>query len=138
MNIDSIADVVAESEKPATRVILMPNKEPYRNTAGKECTIGALGSESAAYKKAREEIQRRALRRRQAFTPKEILQNRIDLAAAVMTADGWFGWEAGPKNEPLAFSLDAARKLLSYEHILVQAEELRDEHADFLAAKSTG
>lgn len=137
MDIDGISAIVAESEKPAKRTINKPNGEPYRGADGTESTVGALGSESKAYKEARDKITRRALRRRQQqLTPEDLKQNRIDLAAAAMTEEFWAGWESG--KAPLPFSIENARKLIAAEHILIQVEELITEHADFFSAKSNG
>lgn len=131
MDIGQIAEIVAQSEQPKTIVVYQPNGEPYRGADGKESTLSHVGSESKAYKAARDVITRRALNaRRHKLTPEELMANRIDLAAATLTE--WSGWESGGK--PFAFTPDNARKLLAAEHILTQLEE---SVTDFFVGSAT-
>lgn len=133
MDIGQIAEIVAQSEQPKTITIYQPNGDPYKGADGKESTLSHVGSESKAYKAARDVITRRALNaRRHKLTPDELMANRIDLASATLTE--WSGWESGGKALPL--SPESARKLLAVEHILTQLEESIAEHANFSTASS--
>lgn len=135
MDIGQIGSIVAQSEEGATAIIYQPNGEPYRGADGKNSTITALGSESKAYRAARDTITRRALRQgRRRIEPDELLKNRIDLAAACVI--DWSGWESGGKSYPLTPA--NVRTLIAAEHILTQVEELIQEHANHFLQNSNG
>jgi hypothetical protein len=134
MKLQQVSQVVAESERVATITIYQPNDEPYRGADGEEATLSFTGSESKAYRHAREIIQRRTLRKQQTkLEPADILRNQVDLASAVVT--GWSGWE-DDNGQPAAFSRDGVRQLLQAEHILSQLQEGINRHASFFGAPS--
>lgn len=128
MDLGQIETVVAQSEQVATITVFQPNDEPYRGSDGKESTLSFTGSESRAFRAARDSVTRRVLRSRKTrLEADDIERNRIDLAASVVTA--WSGWEIGGKPAPC--TPENVKALLKVEHILVQLEGAINGHADF-------
>lgn len=137
MRMSKLKDVVAASEQPTTVTIYMPSGEPYLGPDGKPCTITHTGKESKAFVAGREAIQRRMLRQRKTkLEPADLQRNRIDQAAAPVTA--WSGWTEDDEVTPAALNTANLHSLLSVEHILEQLEESIEAHgsADFFTSSS--
>jgi hypothetical protein len=134
MKLKQLSEVLAQAEREATITIYQPDNEPYRASDGSECTITFTSAESKAYRRAREIVQRRALRSKKAnVEPDEILRNRVDLAAAPVVR--WHGWE-GDDDTAAPCTIENVRELLAVEHILTQLEQGINAHASFFTNNS--
>lgn len=131
----SIQNEVAQDEQGVTDVVYQKSNDPYLAPDGvTPCTITVLGSDAKAVRLAKDAVQRKLLQSRRAkLEPADILQNRIEIAAAAVL--DWFGWTSG--DTPFPCTRENVRILLSAEHILVQVESLIDRHASFFAGKSS-
>ncbi|MBA3891943.1 MAG: hypothetical protein H0X64_15595, partial [Gemmatimonadaceae bacterium] len=132
-DINAIADELAQDEQGAPILILQKDGDPYLAPDGSEVTITVLGTDSKAFRHAKEVTQRKLLRtRRTKLEPADLLDNRITHAAAAIV--GWHGWVSG--DQPFPFTPDNAKALLRAEHILEQVEAGIAGHADFFKRSS--
>lgn len=134
MDIKKLQAEAAKDENAVTIPINQKGGEPYVSEIdGSQSTVSVLGSESKKYRAARDAISRKVLRRTgRRLEPADILQNRIDLAASVIT--DWHGWEVDGKPAPC--TPENVRAFLAIDHILEQVETGINEHADFFANSS--
>lgn len=137
-DITQVEQNVAQQDTPVEVTVYQPNGEPYlapgsTPEAPKHCTITVVGSESKRYRQAEHAIQRRNLRsRKPTIDPADLRRNRIDQAAAAVTA--WFGWEKNGAEWPCEF--ENVQELLKHDHILRQVEAAIAGHADFFKSNS--
>lgn len=131
-----LGQLQAEVAKDEQKVVIPINKKdgsPYMSSDDKQCTITILGSESKAYRAARDASTKRALSaRRTKLTPDDVMRNRKEQASAVVV--DWFGWDTA--GEPAACSNENVLAVLDVYHILEQVEDGIERHADFFAAQS--
>lgn len=129
----ALDQVVQQDEQAVTGTIYQPSGDAYLAADGSECTLTVQGKESKRYRRAKDAQTRRMLRsKKNKLEPADIRANRVELVIAVLT--GWHGWEDGDK--PAELNEENAKQLLRVDHILDQAEELIEGHADFFKKSS--
>lgn len=131
-DITAMQDEIAQDEVGSPVPIYKKNGEPYLAADGTtQSTITVLGSDAKQVRLAKETIQRKLLRqRRTKLEPSDILENRISVAAAAVTA--WDGWES--EGKPFACTPEHVKLVLKAEHILEQVEAGIAGHADFFTS----
>lgn len=133
--LNEVQQATEQDEESATVIIYQKNGEPYRGADGAPAQMSVLGSESKAYRTARDRLTQRTIANRsQRTTPQMLRANRIELAAAVVT--GWSGWE-DEAGEPLPPTRENIREVLgAADHVLEQVEAGIAGHADFFENSS--
>lgn len=132
-SINDVEQAVKRDEEVVDLTIYDKQGDPYLAADGSEATIGVLGSESAAYRKAEARASRRIVKaRRTRLKDEDIRVHRIDRATAAVVR--WHGWEDGKK--ALDCTPENVKRLLAFDHILEQVETGIQEHASFFAASS--
>lgn len=138
MDIKKVSEQSANEENGAVIPIVdKTTDEPYRAEDGSESTITVVGSESKRYRRAQDQLTRRTIKRRGAPSPDELRDDRIELAAAAVTA--WHGWESkeGDVATPVQCTPENVKQLLgASQDILQQVETGIREHARFFAKPS--
>lgn len=129
-----VQEQIKQDEEVVDVPIFQKNGQPYLGADGSQSTIGVLGAESRKAQVARDSLTQRMIRSRAGkMTPKDLRQNRIDQAAAVVVR--WSGWEH--EGKPWPCEPENVKAVLSADHILEQVEEGIARHADFFGNSSS-
>lgn len=133
MDLSKINEEIARDEQGLVVVIYGKDEEPYLAADGSEATITVLGADSKQVRAVRDRQTRRYLKNSgQKRTPEDLRRNRIEAAAAAVTA--WHGWESD--GQPMPCAPDNVRLLLRADHILVQVEEAIARPRNFTESSS--
>lgn len=130
MDTTKIAEEVAHDEIGYPLPIDQKDGDPYLASDDSPATITITGSDAKKYVHTKGVIQKRYLRAAK-LDPADILQNRIDQAAAAVL--DWHGWEAN--GQPIECTPANVKALLSANHILEQVEAGIVAHARFFKNK---
>lgn len=122
-NMKELLKLKTEDEKVVDVQFRDRNGDLYRGLDGEPATIGFVGSESAAYRKLVDEVNREGVTDRQA------MEVRIHLASHASRR--WSGWHDGKKDLP--YSVENVAELLGLVHLLPQAEGGINRRARFFA-----
>jgi hypothetical protein len=95
--------------------------------------VCVLGSDAQRVRLVKEAQTRKLLRQaRKKYTPQDLRTDRIEAAAAAITA--WSGWTLN--GEPWPCTPENVKQFLRAEHILVQIEDAIARHAAFFMNNS--
>ncbi len=111
--------------------------ELYVNSKKEKGTITVVGAESKLYKAGKHASYRRMQKRVKATgradtPPEEVEREAVDLAVAAVI--GIAGWETAD-GQPIPFTPESVRVLLSFDHILEQVNAGIHRHASFFGSE---
>ena len=133
-NLSTLASEAAAENDAVTVPLLNRNRDPYLLPGGAPVTIAVLGEFSAPVRQAQDRSLRRLSKRRtMEMTPELVLENRLAIAGAALTA--WTLDDADHRPiPPTAENLRAVCTLAPW--ILDQIEEAMRTHARFFETSS--
>lgn len=135
MKLSTLKQAVAQDEEGAVITIEGKDGEEYTAADGSPMTITVVGSESKRIRAVVDRQTKRVFRQqRRQVTPELLRANRIELAAAAVTA--WHGVEDDDGNAIPCTPENVAEVLNAADHVLEQVEAGVRRHASFFSNSS--